>query len=62
MAEQINHSCPECEYQNYKIVPQLTEYLGTSAEIDDPPEGYKRLPVACQRHGCNNQYHIYLKE
>ena len=62
MAETIDHDCPECGYSNYKIVPELSDYLGTSSTVDNPPEDYKRLPVACQQHGCDYQYHIYLKE
>lgn len=61
MAEQINHTCPECSHQNYKIVPELTEFGGTSAEFDNPSDDYKELPVACQQHGCDESYHIYLK-
>jgi hypothetical protein len=62
MAEQIDHECPVCGHLNYKIVPKLTEYIGTSAELTDPPaDTCKRLPVACQRHGCDEQYHLFLK-
>lgn len=61
MAEQIDHECPACGHENYKIVPELQEYAGTSAEIENPGEDYKRLPVACQAHGCDEMYHLFLK-
>lgn len=62
MAEQIDHECPTCGHVNYKIVDSLSDYLGTSATVEEPTsEEYKRLPVGCQRHGCDELYHLYLR-
>lgn len=61
MAEEIEHECPKCGHMNYKILPELEAYAGTSAEVDNPGDGFRRLPVGCQRHGCDQLYHIYVK-
>ena len=61
MPVQIDHTCPTCGYSNYKIVEELEEFAGTSAETEFPGDGFRRLPVKCQRHGCATMYQLFIK-
>ncbi|WP_254533246.1 hypothetical protein [Natrinema gelatinilyticum] len=61
MTEQIDHECPTCEHMNYKIVDELDDFAGTTADVSESPtDGYRMLPVNCQRHGCEATYNLYL--